>query len=193
MAKRKCAICGKWIEDNNESVPYKKRYAHLNCFNVAMKVVTTEKSKKSKKEKTLEKNNKPIQKEIKTGLTEEEYQQKKRLCDFLRQKTKQDITIKIYKLIDDYIKKYKVTYEEIYETLYWYYVIEENNIQGDMIGIFPYIYDEAKSKIENIKNAQKDCHDKIKSMSTMYPEKTLKLPKVERRFLDQIDISKIGE
>ena len=65
MAKRKCAICGKWIEDNNESVPYKKRYAHLNCFNVAMKVVTTE--KKPKSTKAVQKNTKKApQKEVKT-------------------------------------------------------------------------------------------------------------------------------
>ena len=138
MAKRKCAICGEWIEDNNDSVPYKKRYAHLSCFNVAMKVVTTEKKPKSTKV-VQKKTKKAPQKEVKTGLTEEEYQEKKQLCDFIREKTKADITIKIYKLIDDYIKKYKVTYKDIYETLYWYYSIESNEVKGDMIGIFPYV------------------------------------------------------
>ena len=168
MAKRKCAICGKWIEDNNESVPYKKRYAHLNCFNVAMKVVTTEKKPKSTK---------AVQK----------------LCDFIREKTKADITIKIYKLIDDYIKKYKVTYKDIYETLYWYYSIESNEVKGDMIGIFPYIYDEAKNAMDNIRGAQKNCQEKMSEMISMYPEKVLKLPDIENRIIDQIDISKIGE
>ncbi len=192
MAKRKCAICGKWIEDNNKSVPYKKRYAHLNCFNVAMKVVTTE--KKPKSTKAVQKNTKKApQKEVKTGLTEEEYQEKKQLCDFIREKTKADITIKIYKLIDDYIKKYKVTYKDIYETLYWYYSIESNEVKGDMIGIFPYIYDEAKNAMDNIRGAQKNCQEKMSEMISMYPEKVLKLPDIENRIIDQIDISKIGE
>lgn len=192
MAKRKCAICGEWIEDNNDSVPYKKRYAHLNCFNVAMKVVTTE--KKPKSTKVVQKNiKKAPQKEVKTGLTEEEYQEKKQLCDFIREKTKADITIKIYKLIDDYIKKYKVTYKDIYETLYWYYSIESNEVKGDMIGIFPYVYNEAKNAMDNIRGAQKNCQEKMSEMISMYPEKVLKLPDIENRIIDQIDISKIGE
>lgn len=192
MAKRKCAICGEWIEDNSDSVPYKKRYAHLNCFNVAMKVVTTE--KKPKSVKTTQKSDKKTpQKEVKTGLTEKEYQEKKELCDFIREKTNADITIKIYKLIDDYIKKYKVTYKDIYEALYWYFSIENNEIKGDMIGIFPYIYDEAKNAMDNIRSAQKNCQEKLEIMENMYPEKALQFPNVEDRVIDQIDISKIGE
>lgn len=192
MAKRKCAICGEWIEDNNDSVPYKKRYAHLSCFNVAMKVVTTE--KKPKSTKTVQKSDKKLpQKEVKTGLTEKEYQEKKELCDFIREKTNADITIKIYKLIDDYIKKYKVTYKDIYEALYWYFSIENNEIKGDMIGIFPYIYDEAKNAMDNIRSTQKNCQEKLEIMESMYPEKALQFPNVEDRVIDQIDISKIGE
>ena len=157
-----------------------------------MRVVTTE--KKPKSTKAVQKNTKKApQKEVKTGLTEEEYQEKKQLCDFIREKTKADITIKIYKLIDDYIKKYKVTYKDIYETLYWYYSIESNEVKGDMIGIFPYIYDEAKNAMDNIRGAQKNCQEKMSEMISMYPEKVLKLPDIENRIIDQIDISKIGE
>ena len=157
-----------------------------------MKVVTTE--KKPKSTKVVQKNTKKApQKEVKTGLTEEEYQEKKQLCDFIREKTKADITIKIYKLIDDYIKKYKVTYKDIYETLYWYYSIESNEVKGDMIGIFPYVYNEAKNAMDNIRGAQKNCQEKMSEMISMYPEKVLKLPDIENRIIDQIDISKIGE
>lgn len=192
-AKRKCAICGEWIENNSESVPYKKRYAHLKCFNVAMQVVTTEKSSKkntSVKAKTVKVT---PQKEVKAGLTEEEYQEKRQLCDYLRECLKKDITVKIYKLIEDYIKKYKVSYHEIYETLYWYYSIESNPIQGDMIGIFPYILDDAKAQLNTIRNAQKDCEEKVKNLPSMYPDKVIKAPVVGKRIIDQIDISKIGE
>ena len=51
MAKRKCAICNEYIENNEESVPYKKRYAHLKCFNVAMQVVSTKPRVKSESKK----------------------------------------------------------------------------------------------------------------------------------------------
>ena len=37
--KRVCLLCGKPIEDNNDSVPYKGRYAHSACFRVAVKAV----------------------------------------------------------------------------------------------------------------------------------------------------------
>lgn len=192
MAKRKCAICGDYIENNEESVPYKKRYAHLKCFNVAMQVVSTKPRVKSenKKETTSKKS---TQKEIKAGLSEEEYQEKKKLCDYLREKLKRDLSIKIYKLIDDYIKKYKVTYSDIYETLYWYYSIESNPIEGDMIGIFPYIYDKSKAELERIKNAQSVCENNISHISEMYPQKTIKAPDMKDRVIKQIDISKIGD
>ena len=193
MGKRKCAICGEWIDDNSESVPYKKRYAHLKCFNVAMQVVVSEKSRGEKTSvKTKEVKTRP-QKEVKAGLSEEEYLEKKQLCDYLRKCLNTDITIKIYKLMEDYIKKYKVSYHEIYETLYWYYSIENNPVQGDMIGIFPYIYDEAKKKMAVIENAQKDCTGKINDMQKMYQEKVLTAPDIRERVIEQIDISKIGE
>lgn len=95
--------------------------------------------------------------------------------------------------MEDYIKKYKVSYHEIYETLYWYYSIESHPVQGDMIGIFPYIYDEARKELEVIENAQKDCAEKIGDIQKMYQEKTLTAPDIKDRVMKQIDISKIGE
>lgn len=194
MGKRKCAICGEWIDDNSESVPYKKRYAHLKCFNVAMQVVVSEKSRGEKATSAKPKTAKLTpQREVRAGLSEEEYQEKKQLCDYIRKCLNSDISIKIYKLMEGYIKKYKVSYHEIYETLYWYYSIENHPIQGDMIGIFPYIYDEARKELEVIENAQKDCAEKIGDIQRMYQEKTLTAPDIKDRVMKQIDISKIGE
>lgn len=194
MGKRKCAICGEWIDDNSESVPYKKRYAHLKCFNVAMQVVVSEKSRGEKATSAKPKTAKPTpQREVRAGLSEEEYQEKKQLCDYIRKCLNSDISIKIYKLMEDYIKKYKVSYHEIYETLYWYYSIENHPIQGDMIGIFPYIYDEARKELEVIENAQKNCAEKIGDIQRMYQEKVLTAPDIKGRVIEQIDISKIGE
>lgn len=190
MAKRKCVICGEYIENNDESVPYKNRYAHIKCFNVAMKVVTAEKNKRTTSNEADTKR-KP-QKELKEGLSEEEYQEKKKLCDYIREKTKKDITVKIYKLIDDYRKKYKLSYLDMYETLFWYFSIEENPIEGDMVGLIPYIFDEAKEQLNTMKAAQKSCQEKLERLSTMYPQKTIKSPVIGERKIDQIDISMIG-
>ena len=69
--RRKCKICGEWIEDNNDSVKYKNGYAHTHCFDIAMKVtVSNKKESLQSKKKTTSK--KP-QKELKDGLSEEEY------------------------------------------------------------------------------------------------------------------------
>lgn len=192
MAKRKCVICGEYIENNDESVPYKKRYAHVNCFNVAMKIVTTDKNKKTTANTTASPKKKP-QKELKEGLTEEEYQDKTKLCDYIKEKTQNDLTVKIYKLIDDYKKKYKLTYKDMYMTLYWYFSIRGNPIGGDMVGIIPYTYDEAKRNMQKLQETQEDCESKIKKIQEFYPNKTISSPVVGERVIDQIDISKIGE
>ena len=191
MPKRKCVICGEFIENNDESIPYKKRYAHINCFNVAMKVVTTEKNKKTTTNNKTSK--KKPQKELKEGLTEEEYQEKTKLCDYIREKTKSDLTVKIYKLIEDYKKKYKLSYHDMYMTLYWYFSIKGNPVEGDMVGIIPYTYDEAKKSMEKLQSVQEDCEKKLDKIQELYPNKTISSPVIGERKIDQIDISKIGE
>lgn len=191
MPKRKCVICGEYIENNDESIPYKKRYAHINCFNVAMKVITTEKNKKTTTNNKTSK--KKPQKELKEGLTEEEYQEKTKLCDYIREKTKSDLTVKIYKLIEDYKKKYKLSYHDMYMTLYWYFSIKGNPVEGDMVGIIPYTYDEAKKSMEKLQSVQEDCEKKLDKIQELYPNKTISSPVIGERKIDQIDISRIGE
>lgn len=192
MPKRKCVICGKYIENNEDSVPYKNRYAHTNCFNIAIKVATTNKSEKAKS-KAPPVSKPKAQKELKEGLSEEEYQEKKKLCDYIREQTKKELTIKIYKLIEDYKKKYKLSYEDMYRTLYWYFTTQGHPVEGDMIGIIPYAYDEAKTSIEKMQELQKDCQNKMAHMQELYPDKTISSPIIGDRKIDQIDISKIGE
>lgn len=192
MPKRKCVICGEYIENNEDSVPYKNRYAHIKCFNVAMQLVTTNKSTKTKSKTTSPSKPKP-QKELKEGLSEEEYQEKQKLCNYIREQTHRDLSIKIYKLIEDYKKKYKLSYNDMYMTLYWYFTTQGNPVEGDMVGIIPYTYDEAKANIEKMQELQKDCRDKLKHMEELYPSKTISSPIIGDRKIDQIDISKIGE
>ena len=66
MGKRKCVVCGEWIEDNTDSVPYKNRYAHKKCFEIAVKAsvvklqAKTQSKAKTKQDDKGKKENKPI-------------------------------------------------------------------------------------------------------------------------------------
>ena len=187
MAKRKCQICGEWIEDKNDSVPYKKGYCHTKCFNVAMKVVT---AKKSKEVAAKAKTPKP-QKELKDGLSEEEYAQKKHLCDYLRGLTGKDLPVKIYKLIEDYCKKYKMTFTQIEGDLRYFYEVKENEVEGDAIGIVPYIHTEAQEYYESLHNAYAS-YKEAGNIPDMFSDEKIKVQvdlSVEK---PQIDLSKLG-
>lgn len=189
-AKRKCVICGECIDNNAESVPYKGRYSHIACFNVAIKVVVTEKNEKLKTKNKIQKN-KP-QKEIREGLSEAEFQSKKRLCDFIRKNIQRDLPVKVYKLMEDYQKKYKFSYDVMYDDLYWYFAIEQNPIEGDMIGIIPYIHDKAQEYYTIIRKAQKDCEEKMYKIDEMYPDAKIGILKPGKPNLPQIDIRQFG-
>ena len=76
--KRICLLCGKPIEDNNDSVPYKGRYAHSACFRVAVKAVhvdKTEKLEEKAEQKAKKKKGRPPKPkaELKDSITEQEY------------------------------------------------------------------------------------------------------------------------
>lgn len=189
-AKRKCVICGECIENNDESVPYKGRHAHTSCFNVAMKVVVTEKKERLEKSNKISKR-KP-QKELREGLSEEEFQDKKKLCDFIRSRTHEELSIKVYKLMEDYRKKYKLSHQDMYDDLYWYFVIDNNPVEGDMIGIIPYIHDKAQQYYNMIRNAQKDCMNKMAQLNNMYPDKKIEIIKDSKVNLPQIDMTQFG-
>jgi len=188
--KRKCQICGEWIESEDDSVPYKNGYCHTKCFNVAMKVVTTEKRKT-----VTEANKKTVskpQKELKDGLTEEEYQEKKSLCDYLRKLTQKDLPVKTYKLIEDYGKKYKITFTEMKEDLVYYFEILNKPVEGDAIGIIPYCHTEAQEYYSSIKQSQSSCLSKIDYLPNMYSEKTAKIKVDTSVEKPQIDLSILG-
>lgn len=197
MAKRKCVVCGQFIENNNESVPYKNRYAHIDCFNNMMKLAAKDK-KNEIKEKTKESKNKISKKkpqvELKEALSEEEYKLKKSYYDTLRRLTGTfKLEAKTYKVSEDYIKKYDFTFEGMEQTLRYYYEFLEHEPEGDCIGIIPYYYDKAIAffkECEEIKNANKNVDRN--SLKDMYKVRTVKIqPKTNKALM--IDISKIGE
>lgn len=189
--RRKCKICGEWIEDNNDSVKYKNGYAHRNCFNVAMKVVVTEKKEKLSKEKQEPK--RKAQKVLKEGLSEEEYREKVELCEYIKQLTHEELSVATYKLIEDYKKKYKISYREMKEDLFWYFEIQEKPVEGEMIiGIIPIFHTTAQNNLQEIKASQNSFSENLKNIPRMYQEKSRAMSKGRPEKVFQIDIAEIG-
>ena len=190
--KRVCVLCGLTIEDNNDSVPYKKRYAHTACFRAAAKANHVDKTKKKKK-KEAEKKTKPVSKskaELKDALSDEEYIQKNLYYDYICKTTGiAELPVKIYALTENYIKKYGFTFQGLYATLTYMHNILEKEFGEDIVGLIPYYYTEAQAHYKAVKSVG----DRNKDVNTeeMYKKKTVYInPK--RKKIKQIDISTIG-
>lgn len=151
----KCYFCGSVIESVSEEVPYKNRYAHKNCFNAAVKATAEKKAGKiAEKSKKTPETKKTSRTELKDALSESEYKDKIELFNYIRELTNvKEMSAKIYKLTDDYIKKYNFTYRGIKDTLYYYFALCNHEISGDCIGIVPYYYDEAKRFFDSYKES----------------------------------------
>ena len=143
MAK-KCVICGNLINTDEETIPYKNRTAHLKCFDNMSKLAGTERNKRETPAKKRTQKPKATV-ELKEGLTEEEYQEKKSFFDYVRQLIgSSELSAKIYKVTGDYLKIYpRFTYKGMEDTLKYYFEITGHPVQGDCVGIIPYYYDEA--------------------------------------------------
>ena len=192
MAKRKCVLCGEWIEDDTQSIPYKGRYAHIQCFNVAMKTIKKSKDEKlaeKSKSKTKAKAPKP-KAELRDAVSEEEYADKKQYYQYLRTLIDDELSAKVYALSDQYISRYNFTFKEMYQTLVYLHEIVEKELVGDVVGLIPYYLSEAQNyfrSIEQIEEINKDI-----DVSKMYKKKIIKI-QPKKRVVNQIDIEGIGK
>lgn len=190
--KRVCVLCGLTIEDNNDSVPYKKRYAHTACFRAAAKAIHVDKEEKVKK-KEAEKKIKPASKskaELKDALSDEEYIQKKLYYDYIRQTTGiAELPAKVYALTDNYMKKYEFTFQGMYATLTYMHNILGKEFGEDIVGLIPYYYTEAQAHYKTVKA----IGDRNKDVSTegMYKKKTVYID-TKKKKIKQLDITTIG-
>ena len=198
--KRVCVLCGKPIEDKNDSVPYKGRYAHNTCFRVAVKAVHANKTEKlEEKAKQAETKQKEIKKkgrpskpkvELKDAVTEEQYIQKKLYYDYLREFFGIKLPAKIYALTERYIQQYDFTYQKMYQTLTYMHNILEKEFTDDIVGLIPYYYDKADKHYHTVKQVEENNKDK--DIKEMYKNRTVYIdPKKKKR--KQIDITSIGE
>ena len=190
--KRVCVLCGLTIEDNNDSVPYKKRYAHTACFRAAAKAIHVDKEEKVKK-KEAEKKTKSVSKpkaELKDALSDEEYIQKQLYYDYLCKTTGiAELPVKIYALTENYIKKYNFTFQGLYATLTYMHNILEKEFGEDIVGLVPYYYTEAQAHYKAVKSVG----DRNKDINTegMYKKKTVYINPKQKK-IKQLDITTIG-
>ena len=191
MAKRKCVICGEWIDDNSQSIPYKSKYAHVLCFNTAMKVIKKDKDDKlAEKTKTKTKAAPKPKAELKDAVSEEEYAEKKQYYQYLREIIDDELSAKVYALSDQYVSRYNFTFKEMYQTLVYLREIVEKELVGDVVGLIPYYLTEAKNyyaSIDKVEEANKDI-----DVSKMYKEKVVRI-QPKKRILKQLDIENIGK
>ena len=190
--QKKCIICNELIVDE-QGVPYKGRYAHQKCFNIAIKTLQKDKSEQIDKvaeKKKVGRKAKP-KAELKEALSEEEYEKKQQYYKYLRELVNEnELSAKIYALTEDYIKRYEFTYESMYKTLVYLHEIIEKDLTGDVIGIVPYYHTEAMQYYESVDKLEE--HNESMDISNMYKEKTI-IVQPKRRKIKQIDIQSIGK
>jgi hypothetical protein len=190
--QRKCVICNELIVDE-QGVPYKERYAHQKCFNIAMKTLQKDKNKQIDKvaeKKKVGRKAKP-KVELKEALSEEDYKEKQQYYQYLRQMIEEnELSAKVYALTEDYIKRYAFTYKSMYQTLVYLHEIIEKDLTGDVVGIIPYYHSEAMQYYDSI-NKVAEFNENV-DISNMYKEKTIVI-QPKRRKIKQIDIESIGK
>lgn len=187
---KKCLICGEYIGTDEVAVPYKNRYAHEKCFNIAIKTLQKDKQEKiQNKEKQKKRTSKP-RAELKESVSEEEYKEKKQYYSYLHDLLNDDLSAKIYAVSEDYIKRYGFTWDSMYQTLVYLHEIMEKELTGDIIGIIPYYHDEAKKYNESIQLIQKTVEDV--DVSQMYKQKTIIFRPNRQKKKKPLDIETIG-
>lgn len=188
MPKRKCVICEGFIENNDSYTPYKGRYAHQNCFNIAMKTLQKDKVTKLESQKKTPSKAKP-KAELKDCLSEEEYKDKTDFYNYVRTLTEDNqLSAKIYVVVDNYIKRYDFTYRGMYNTLHYLNEYTDKVITGDIVGIIPYYYDEAQLFYKNLDLLYENNKDI--NFDNMYNKRVIKVS-TEHKSFPQINIEDI--
>ena len=189
--KRKCVCCGEPIEDFEPSVPYKNRYAHERCFNVAIKAIHVDKKQKLEEARDKKKPEPKVKAkaELKDGMSEEEYKKKKAYYDYLRSLIgDENMGAKVYAYSERMIEKHNFTFESMHNTLVYLHEILEREIVGDGVGIIPYYHDEAKKYYEELQRIEEE--NKTIDVGNMYRQ-SIVVVKNPRRNVQQIDINLI--
>lgn len=180
MSKRKCVICSNWIEKGDETVPYKNRLAHVQCFNSMMKMaVKSNSEKKAAKSKKTKKIN-PKSTVLGDCLTEEESKQKRSLISYIEELFGEKANAKTYTQIKNLMRDYPYfTYIGLEQSIKFFYEIKENPITNQGLGIVPYVYDQAQEYFKNLGEVQSH-NASISNVNELYAHKKVRIapPKI---------------
>ena len=180
MSKRKCVICSNWIEKGDETVPYKNRLAHVQCFNSMMKMaVKSNSEKKAAKSKKTKKIN-PKSTVLGDCLTEEESKQKRSLISYIQELFGEKANAKTYTQIKNLMRDYPYfTYVGLEQSIRFFYEIKENPITNQGLGIVPYVYDQAQEYFKNLGEVQSH-NASISNVNELYAHKKVRIapPKI---------------
>ena len=180
MSKRKCVICSNWIEKADETVPYKNRLAHVQCFNSMMKMaVKSNSEKKAAKSKKTKKIN-PKSTVLGDCLTEEESKQKRSLISYIEELFGEKANAKTYTQIKNLMRDYPYfTYVGLEQSIRFFYEIKENPITNQGLGIVPYVYDQAQEYFKNLGEVQSH-NASISNVNELYAHKKVRIapPKI---------------
>jgi hypothetical protein len=180
LSKRKCVICSNWIEKEDETVPYKNRLAHVQCFNSMMKMaVKSNSEKKAAKSKKTKKIN-PKSTVLGDCLTEEESKQKRSLISYIEELFGEKANAKTYTQIKNLMRDYPYfTYVGLEQSIRFFYEIKENPITNQGLGIVPYVYDQAQEYFKNLGEVQSH-NASISNVNELYAHKKVRIapPKI---------------
>lgn len=202
MAYKKCILCRKSILPTEDFVPYKRKFAHQSCFNEEIKHLTQDKKQvlkaqteaeisKKKKGRKSTSDNITSPTVLKDGLSEEEYQKKKKYYDYLKSiLVDEQLTVKQFAISERFIKNYKFTFEGMYHTLVYLNEILEKELVDDVVGIIPYYYNEAEHFLQDVKKLEQIGENT--DWSKMYSHKVVKI-KPQKRKIKLMDIESIGD
>lgn len=200
---RKCALCNEIIKDSeyDSCMPYKKRYVHITCFNASVKAVAVNKKEQLEKKKeeiegSKKGKKKPIRTpraELKDGISDEEYKEKREYYDYLRQILNTDkLNAKIYTLSDKYLKQFDSwTWRGMKDALVYMYEIKEKEVTGDVVGYLPYIYEEAEAFFNDVRRVEEN--NKKASLSDMYKTKRIVYHKKPQKIVEDLEIESINK
>lgn len=194
---KKCIFCKQIIPKEEEEfcTPYKGRLAHNDCFNSAMKLIKQDKDeqldKKSKEIKTKKSVKRP-KAELKGGLSDEEYKDKQEYYDYLKQILNTDkLTAKIYALSDRYLTQYGWSWAGMKNALVYMNEIKEKELTGDVVGLLPFVYEEAEEFFNEVKKVEE--RSKNTSLSDMYQTKRIIYHKRPDKVAEDLVIESINE
>lgn len=199
----KCAICGQYIEAGEESVPYKNRFAHENCFNEMIRAGADQKrveqTQKSLQRKGVRRAKEKKENQIVTvkpttkNKSAEEIADEKIFVNYIQELTGNRPDVKTYALAKKYTTEYGIKYQDLVTALKYHYEIKGNEYIPEKfsLGIVPYIVEEAKKYFTALektiaKNREIDS-------SEFYQTRIVNIKQGRRKNHDIIDITELNE